>query len=254
MVIKSKMMRKNLEIAIETVEGAMISEQNGADRIELCSALELGGLSPSVGLMKEVRDAVSIPIFALIRPRSGDFLYSKHEFKTIIEDVLEAKKQKLDGIVVGFLDETGNIDVPKIKTICELAFPLKVTFHRAFDRCINPILALEQIIDSGCVRILTSGQSINALEGAELISHLVKQANQRISIMAGAGVRANNVSEIVRKTGVFEVHSSARYFAESKMNYRNSGVSMGQKSGNEFLVPSVDANMVKEIRRILDFS
>lgn len=241
-----------LETAVESVDGAMIAQQNGADRLELCSALELGGLTPSVGLMQAIKKHISIPVFALIRPRSGDFLYSESEFETIVDDVLEAKKQGLEGVVVGFLNSDGTIDVDKTKTVCQLAHPMVVTFHRAFDVCSDPTEALEQIIEAGCQRILTSGQQQVAIEGSSLIRDLAEKAQGRIILMAGSGVRANNVKEILEKTGVMEVHTSAKTDKGSNMRYRKQGVNMGSKYCNEFSIASIDGEMVKEIRTIID--
>lgn len=245
-------MKKILEIAVDSAEGAIIAQANGADRLELCSGLELGGITPSTGLMQQVRNAVSIPIFALIRPRSGDFLYSQAEFETIIVDVLEAKRQNINGVVIGFLTENGAIDIEKTKSICKLAYPMEVTFHRAFDLCKDPMAALEQIFEAGCNRLLTSGQASSALDGVDLISKLVLQAKRRIAILAGAGVRPNNVKEIIEQSGVFEVHTTAKAMVESGMKYRKSGVNMGNNSFNEFSIAAVDGEMVKKMREIID--
>ena len=245
-------MKRILETAVESVDGAMIAQQNGADRLELCSALELGGFTPSVGLIRAIKKHISIPVFALIRPRSGDFLYSETEFETIVNDVLEAKKQGLDGVVIGFLNSDGTIDVEKTKTVCQLAHPMAVTFHRAFDVCRNPMEAMEQIIVAGCHRILTSGQQQVALDGSSLIRDLVEKAQGRIIFLAGSGVRANNVKEIIEKTGAVEVHTSAKTDKQSNMSYRKQGVNMGSKYCNEFAVASVDGEMVREIREIID--
>lgn len=245
-------MKIKLEIPIESVDGALIAQQQGADRLELCAALELGGLTPSAGLMCEIKKHISIPVFALIRPRSGDFLYTETEFNTILSDVLEAKKQGLEGVVVGFLNADGAIDVERTKTVCKLAFPMEVTFHRAFDMCNNPQLALEQIIEAGCARILTSGQKQDALTGVSLIQNLVAKTKGRITIMAGSGVRTHNVKEIIEKTGVIEVHTSAKTTKKSAMSYRNPSVNMGSRHYDEFAIASVDEKMVEEIRKIID--
>jgi len=240
-----------VEVAVESVDGALIAQQNGANRLELCSALELGGLTPSAGLMCAVKKNSSIPVFALIRPRSGDFLYSETEFETILNDVLEAKKQELDGVVIGFLNSDGTIDLNRTKKVCELAFPMKVTFHRAFDVCNNPYKALEDIIEAGCHRILTSGQAQTAFDGIITIQTLVEKAQNRIVILAGSGVRANNVMEIIEKGSVKEVHTSAKIQIDSKMTYRKQGVNMGSKAYNEFAIVTVDGKMVHKIRTII---
>lgn len=241
-----------VEVAVESVDGALIAQQNGADRLELCSALELGGLTPSAGLMCAVKKNSSIPVFALIRPRSGDFLYSETEFEAILNDVLEAKKQELDGVVIGFLNSDGTIDFNRTKKVCEFAFPMKVTFHRAFDVCNNPYKALEDIIEAGCHRILTSGQAQTASDGISTIHTLVEKAHNRIVILAGSGVRANNVMEIIEKGSVKEVHTSAKIQIDSKMTYRKQGVNMGSKAYNEFAIATVDGKMVHEIKTIID--
>ncbi len=245
-------MKIKLETAVESVDGALIAQQYGANRLELCSALELGGLTPSVGLMSGIKKHISIPVFALIRPRSGDFLYSDLEFETIVGDVSEAKKQGLDGVVVGFLNSDGTVDVERTQSICKIASPMQVTFHRAFDVCKDPFVALEQIIEAGCHRILTSGQQQSAVDGIPLIKELVFRANNRITILAGAGVRAHNVKQIIQQTGVNEVHTSAKVANDSKMIYRKAEVNMGSQFCNEFAVASVDGQMVAEIRAIID--
>ena len=241
-----------LEISVESLEGAKIAEQNGADRIELCSAIELGGLTPSWALMSLAKKYLSIPIFALIRPRSGDFLYSEDEFQTIIADIVQAKVLGLDGIVIGFLLPSGNIDIERTRKVCELAKPMQVTFNRAFDLCKDSCQGLEDIITAGCSKLLTSGQAENAEKGIAVIKKLVIQSNNRISIIAGAGVKAKNVNKIIAQTKVVEVHTTAKMKKESNMEFRKNGVSMGNNIVSEFSIPSIDKNIIKEIRKTIN--
>ncbi len=193
--------------------------KGGADRIELCSALSEGGLTPSYGLIAQCKEDFDIPLFTIMRPRGGDFLYTEKEFDIIKKDVAFCKQFGCNGIVTGFLLKDGNIDKERISIITELAYPLQVTFHRAFDRCLDPFKALEDIIDAGCKRVLTSAQKNKAIEGTGLIKQLIEVAKGRIIIMPGSGVRKENIKELAEKTGATEFHSSLSSFSASKMNF-----------------------------------
>lgn len=208
-----------IEIATNDYMTTASAVKGGADRIELCSALSEGGLTPSYGLIVQCRSDFDIPLFPIIRPRGGDFLYTEKEFEIIKRDVLLCKQAGCDGIVTGFLLKDGNIDKERLSVITDLASPLPVTFHRAFDRCLDPFKALEDIIDAGCKRILTSAQKPKAIEGTELIKQLTEAANGRIIIMPGSGVRKENIKELAEKTGATEFHSSLSGFSASKMNF-----------------------------------
>jgi copper homeostasis protein len=197
-----------LEICVESLDHAVAAESGGADRIELCRDLWCGGTTPSVELMRAVRQQVRIPIHGLIRPRSGDFCYSTHEFETIKRGIDVAKDVGLDGIVLGLLDSFEQIDRERTRELVHAAHPLPVTFHRAFDQCPDLTMALEAVIATGAKRILTSGGKPSVMEALASLASLLGVAKDRIVLMPGGGVRASNVERILRGTGAREIHTS----------------------------------------------
>jgi copper homeostasis protein len=205
-----------LEISVQTAEAAEAAERGGADRIELCADLSVGGLTPSRELLRAVRDAVGIPIFSMIRPRAGNFVYSASEFDEMKRAIALAKEAGMDGLVLGILKDDRSIDAERTHQLVALARPLPVTFHRAFDECragmrtgdecADLLGTLEDVIQTGAARILTSGGAKSALEGAEALATLVAAAGTRIAILPGAGIHAGNVAEVARRTGAREFH------------------------------------------------
>ena len=199
-----------IEICCGSIQSAANAKAGGAVRVELCQGLIEGGTTPSPATIEYAVKELGLQVFVLVRPRGGDFCYNELEIKTMEEDVEFCKKVGVAGIVVGFLHPDGSIDTELTRRFVKLAAPLPVTFHRAFDRCPEPLKALEQIIDCGCARILTSGCKPTAMEGADMLQQLVKQANGRIKILAGSGVTPENAAALRKKTGAPEIHGSCK--------------------------------------------
>jgi copper homeostasis protein len=196
-----------LEISVETVESALAAERGGADRIELCGNLSIGGVTPDAKLLRAVRAQVRIPIFSMVRPRAGDFLYSKDEFEEMKRAISAAKNSGMNGIVLGILTKDHRVDVARTRELVQLAKPLPVTYHRAFDEAADLHQALEDVNASGAKRILTSGGAKSALEGAAVLAGLVEAARDRIVIVPGAGISALSIEQVARQTGAREFHS-----------------------------------------------
>jgi copper homeostasis protein len=208
-----------LEVAVFSIEAALSAIKAGADRIEFCENPNEGGTTPSYGSLKTLIGLTKVPIYPIIRPRGGDFLYTNAEYECIKADLLMAKELGFPGAVIGLLNTDGTIDKTRTKELVQLAFPMQITFHRAFDRCNDPIKGLEDIIETGCKRILTSGQVPNVGDALPLVKLLVEKAAGRIIILPGSGVRANNCKKIINETGATEIHSSARKALTSLMQY-----------------------------------
>ena len=196
-----------LEISVEALESALAAERGGADRIELCGDLSLGGVTPGADLMRTTRAQVRIPIFSMVRPRAGDFVYSSAEFAEMKRSVVGAKEAGIDGVVLGVLTKEDRVDVERTRELTELARPLPVTYHRAFDEIADLHQALEEVIQSGAKRILTSGGAKSALEGAATLADLIEAAGERIVIVTGAGISNANIAEVARRTRAREFHS-----------------------------------------------
>ena len=214
-------MKFKLEVIGFTIESCLIAQAAGAHRIELCDNPSEGGTTPSYGFIKTARENLSIELYPIIRPRGGDFLYSEIEFEVMKADIQICKNLGCDGVVIGMLNSDGTVDKQRCKQLVDIAQPMGVSFHRAFDRTKDPFKALEDIISIGCERILTSGQKSVATDGAALLNELVKQANGRIIIMPGSGVRSDNIETLVKKTNAIEFHTSARTYTDSKMEFIN---------------------------------
>ena len=217
------------EICANSVASCIAAQEGGADRVELCAGIPEGGTTPSFGMIRTAREAIDIALNVIIRPRGGDFLYSKDELKEMLYDIQAARQLGADGLVFGCLTPEGEVDLEAMRPLMEAAGDTPVTFHRAFDHTSDPFKALEDIISLGCSRILTSGCRPTALEGAPLLAQLVEKAGDRIIIMPGCGVRENNIAEIARLSGAREFHFSARESVESGMIFRNPEVAMGSE-------------------------
>lgn len=241
-----------VEICCFSLESAIIAQEAGAKRVELCGGMFEGGTTPSAGLIKRVRACLAIQLYVMIRPRGGDFCYSKTEFEVMQEDIELAKSLGADGVVFGILNPDGSIDKVRTKILVDLASPMKVTFHRAFDVAQNPRQALEDIIECACERILTSGQKNTALEGIDCLKALVEQANNRIEIMAGSGVHAANAEKFV-SIGIKTLHLTGKSTRDGKMLYRKKGVSMASISQtNEHEYYEADAEKCKAVVDIMN--
>ena len=235
-----------LEIIGFNIESCITAQQAGADRIELCAGPGEGGTIPSYAFIKEARKILQIDLYVMIRPRGGDFLYSDSDFEIMKNDVLLCKESGCDGIVTGILTADGKVDKARCEKLINLAYPLEATFHRAFDRVSDPFESLEDIIDLGFERILTSGLKPKAIESTSLLSELIKKSDERIIIMPGSGVNSENILSIAESTGAKEFHSSATFSKESDMKFVNPQM-------NESLSHvSVNKEEVKKMRELLN--
>jgi copper homeostasis protein len=238
-----------IEVCVDSLESAMAAERGGARRVELCSSLLEGGVTPSAGLIATARKRLSIGLHITIRPRAGDFCYDAEEIDVMRRDVLMAKQLGVDGVVFGILDVDGNVDIQKTRELVDLARPLQTTYHRAFDMSADLSRSLEQVVETGANRILTSGGAQSALEGAATLHSLVELSNERVIIMAGGGINAQNVQTVLDKTGAREIHAGLRTPIASPMRYRKENVSMGSLAGTEFMRFTVPEEKVAQLVR-----
>jgi copper homeostasis protein len=223
-----------IEVCVDSVASAVAAERGGAGRLELCSNLLEGGVTPSAGLIERVRARTSIALRVMIRPRGGDFCYTTEEFDTMECDIVAAGKLGADGIVLGILHADGSVDTERTRRLVELARPLPVTFHRGFDMSADRADALERVCAAGADRILTSGGDESASLGIHSIADLVQAAQGRVVIMACGGINHANAARIVEESGVSEIHVGLRRPAPSPMLHRNSKISMGTVPGREY--------------------
>jgi copper homeostasis protein len=237
-----------IEVCVDSVASAVAAQQGGADRIELCSDLIEGGVTPSAGLIEVVRAHISIGLQVIIRPRGGDFCYTPDEVKIMRRDIALAKELGADGVVLGLLDAEGHVDVRGTRELVELARPLNVTFHRAFDMSVDLFRALEDVCATGADRLLTSGGEQKCLQGAETIARLAQAARGRIIIMAGGGIGHRDAASIIKRTGVPEIHVGLSTPVPSPMRYRNLKLSMGKVPGREYERVQVLAESVRNLQ------
>ena len=239
--------RNILEVCAGDIDSVVAAAKGGASRVELCSALGEGGVTPSLGFIRRALEVPGIRVHVLIRPRGGDFLYDKAEVDCMVDDIIAASEAGVHGVVIGALTPEGDIDTAACRRMMEAAAGISVTFHRAFDLCRDPHQALEEIIALGCNRVLTSGQAANALEGKERLAQLVSQADGRIIILAGAGVNPANAAEILSASGTHEIHASARSSVASRMTFRHEGVAMGSPDSDEYSRKVTSPDIVRQI-------
>jgi len=237
-----------IEIATSDFSTTESAIEGGADRIELCANLAEGGTTPSLGTVIKCREKFTVSLFPIIRPRGGDFLYGKDEFGIMAKDISLFKAIGCDGIVVGMLNIDGTIDMIRMADVVEQAYPMSVTFHRAFDRCKDPFVALEELIEIGCERILTSGQRPSVVDGVDLVAELNKAADNRIIIMPGSGVRKDNIKMLAERTGCVEFHSSLRGKQKSNMDFIHPAF---KDSAESYTNNAIDAGEVRALKAAL---
>lgn len=240
-----------LECCVDSVESAVEAQKGGANRIELCSGLIIGGLTPSVELFKRVRELVQIPIHVLIRPRFGDFLYTDEEHQIIKKEVQMFRQLGADGIVIGSLTEDGELNLDQMKELIQEAGTMSITLHRAFDMCKNPIHTLEQVKGLGIHTILTSGQKNVCTQGIPLLKEMATDSGL-VDILIGGGVDAGNIPQLYRETGVTSYHMSGKISLGSKMKYRKEDVSMGVASMSEYEIWRTSSMRISEAKNVLD--
>ncbi len=240
-----------LEVCADSVQSAVAAQEGGADRVELCSALVIGGLSPSAAMFRQVRENTDLKIRVLLRPRFGDFCYDEYEFRTLKEEVEQFRGLGADGVVIGILKPDGTLNMEQMEELVKAAKGIGITMHRAFDVCRDPYEALEQCVSLGIDTILTSGQKSSAWEGRERLSELVRRADGRIDILAGAGIGPESIRELADYTGVCSFHMSGKKVLDSQMEFRRVGVPMGIPGFSEFEIWQTDAEQVKRAAEIL---
>jgi copper homeostasis protein len=235
-----------IEVVVYNMESAYKAQQAGADRVEVCDNPAEGGTTPSYGTIELIRQHLNLDVFVMIRPRGGDFLYSFEEYHIMKKDIEMCKRLSVDGVVFGILNADGTLDKKRCKKLIDAARPLQVTCHRAFDKTNDPLQALEDCIEVGFNRILTSGQQQHALQGIALITELVKRAGERIVILPGSGIQEESAYKIVSQSGVKELHLSAKMFRRSEMLFQNH-VTMGSDD-TETVVRTINPEIIRKIR------
>lgn len=241
-----------LEACVNSVESAIAAELGGADRVELCDNLFEGGTTPSAASIELARKNISIDLNVIIRPRGGDFCYTDMEFSMMKKNIEISKQLGVKGIVIGLLLKNGDIDTKRTKELIEIASPMSVNFHRAFDMCRDPIKALNDLIDLKIDRLLTSGLKNTAMEGVDIIKELIEFAGDKIIIMPGSGINEDNILQMIQYTNAKEYHVSARKKIKSKMEFINNAVSMGKSDLSEYEISITDSERIRKIKQICD--
>jgi copper homeostasis protein len=245
-------MQFRLEICADSVDSAIVAQEAGAQRIELCDSLIEGGITPSAGKIGYARKNLDIALHVLIRPRGGDFLYSGVEFDIMRRDIERCGEAGVEGVVIGILTPDGSIDIERTARLIEEARPMSATFHRAFDMCNDPFKGLADVIATGADRLLTSGQMNDVSSGTAIIRELVGKAGTKLIIMPGGGLNASNIRTVAETTGAAEFHMTGRKTIESGMIFRRKGISMGGiNSIDEYKMKSADPELIRNIVQIL---
>lgn len=241
-----------LEVCADSVESVLAAERGGADRIELCGNLSIGGTTPSVALFQQIRKYSNIKTNILIRPRAGDFCYTPDEFQIMKREIKLFNSLGANGVVIGILRPDGTLNMEQMTELIAEAGGMSVTLHRAFDMCIDPFKALEESIELKIDTILTSGQKNRSVEGISLLRELNKKALGKIDIMAGSGIEAGNIKNIYLETGIKSYHMSGKISVSSAMKFKNQDINMGSSYNNEYEILRTDERKVYEARKVLD--
>ncbi|MFT4105993.1 MAG: copper homeostasis protein CutC [Lacrimispora sp.] len=241
-----------LEVCVDSVESAKAAVRGGADRLELCANLVIGGTTPGISQFKQVRKACDVPINVLVRPRYGDFLYTDHEFQMIMEDVEMFRKLGADGFVVGCLRPDGNLDTDRMKALREKAGKGRMTLHRAFDVCRDPYRSLKEVKEIGVDTILTSGQQDTCMKGKALLGELIREAGDETDILVGSGVNAEAIACLMEEIDARCFHMSGKVIADSGMIYRKEDVNMGIPGIGEYDIFRTDENLVSQAKKLLE--
>lgn len=241
-----------LECCVDSVESAIEAEKGGANRIELCSALVIGGLSPSKALFEKVKESVNIKIHVLLRPRFGDFCYTEFEHEIIKQEIRMFRELGADGIVIGTLKPDGSLNLEQMKELVEAANGMSITLHRAFDMCADPFKTLEDVKSLGIHTILTSGQKNSCIDGKELLGQLVEKSNGAVDVLIGGGVDVSVIPALYESTGATSYHMSGKITLDSEMQYRKEDVSMGVASMSEYQIWRTSAERVAKVKEILE--
>ncbi|MDR0971543.1 MAG: copper homeostasis protein CutC [Bacteroidales bacterium] len=240
-----------IECCLSSLDAALIAQEKGCNRIELCSSLNMGGITPSYGLIKLCKENLNIDTMVMIRPREGDFLYSENEIKTMLLDIEYCKKVGVKGVVFGLLKENGEIDVEKTKCLIEAAQDMDVCFHRAIDLTRDYFEAFSQISSLGCKRVLTSGGKNKAIDAIDNLRKVNSIYGKKIEIMAGSGISCSNIEEIYHRTGVKNFHLSAKTITKSLMQYHNDEVKMGGNIAmDEYSMFFIDEKQLMDIKKV----
>ena len=249
LIMKNKIL---LEASVYSVEGVVAAKAAGADRVELCDNIQEGGTTPGYGMIRQAKK-IDLPLFVIIRPRGGDFVYSESEVEVMLDDIAICKQLGVEGVVFGLLLPDGSIDLENTAKLVDAARPMQVTFHRAFDMCRDAGVALQQLADLGIERVLTSGQRNTAVEGKTRLAELNNNLPEGIKLLIGSGVNAGNLRELHDCIQADEYHMSAVRYSPSTMAYKNPTISMGSNAGlDEFKVLKPDAEKLVEARKVIE--